>query len=303
MFDLKLEFRYPQLDDKFTFQKIMSVNNDINSESAFGTSYIWSDVYDLKICIKDDIIFKMVSDGFKGYEFPKGTRNFDKLKEAVLLLKRDFEERGVKEFKFSELLESEVDILEKIFPSKFSYVSNRDEFEYIYDISDLANLSGKKYHSKRNHISKFDKLYNWEYLSISELNLKECLSFFEKWFKINTKEKSLETIPEYNALKKAISNYKSLEFIGGMIKINGEIIASTIGERIGESTLLVHFEKALPEFEGSYSVINHEFCKKHEHQYKLVNREEDLGIPGLRKSKLSYKPKILLKKYNAKWED
>ena len=163
MFDLKLEFRYPQLDDKFTFQKIMSINNDINSESAFGTSYIWSDVYNLKICIKDDIIFKMVSDGFKGYEFPKGTRNFDKLKEAVLLLKRDSEERGVKEFKFSELLESEVDILEKIFPSKFSYVSNRDEFEYIYDISDLANLSGKKYHSKRNHISKFDKLYNWEY--------------------------------------------------------------------------------------------------------------------------------------------
>ena len=300
---MELEFHKPQLEDKAKFNKAMRVNGDINSESAFGTSYVWSDVYDLKICIKDDLVFKMLADGSKGYEFPKGTKDTTVLKEAVDCLIEDHAKRKGGIFKFSELLEYEVSILEEMYPNKFSYVSNRNEFEYIYDISDLANLTGKKYHSKRNHISKFTKLYDWEYCSVSNSNLNECLEFFEKWFGVNNPGEKMENINEYIAIKKTISNYESLEFIGGMIKIEGNIIACTIGERINHSTLLVHFEKALSEFEGAYSVINNEFCKKCEQDYKLVNREEDLGIPGLRKSKLSYKPKILLKKYNAKLED
>ena len=129
------------------------------------------------------------------------------------------------------------------------------------------------------------------------------MDFFEKWFKIYSKDEEKFNKQEYLAIKKALENFQALKLSGGAIEVGGEIIACTIGEKINKNVLLVHFEKALPEFEGAYSVINNEFCKGEAENFRLINREEDMGIPGLRKSKLSYKPMFLLNKYTAVWED
>lgn len=293
------DFHKPTLDDKNSFNKIIINNKNINSESAFGTSYLWSDAYDINICIHNNIIFKIINNGKICYEFPKGIDSSEKLIYAMEFLKNDFIERKLNQFIFTELLSSEVKILEEFFPNKFSFKSNRDDFEYIYNISDLAELKGKKYHGKRNHISRFNKLYNWKYEPICNENKFSCLDFSEEWFMSNTDKQDINSLKEYFAIKKAIENYEPLDLIGGLIKVNDKIVAFTIGEKINDTTLLIHFEKAFSEFEGSYSVINNEFCKHQVNNFKLINREEDMGIPGLRKSKLSYKPKFLIEKYNA----
>lgn len=293
------DFRKPTLNDKDSFNTIIINNKNINSESAFGTCYLWSDAYDINICIRNNIIFKIINNGTICYEFPKGIDSSEKLIYAIEFLKNDFIERKLNQFIFTELLGSEVKLLEEFFPNEFSFKSNRNNFEYIYDILDLAELKGKKYHGKRNHISKFNKLYNWQYESIYNENKFSCLDFSEEWFMSNTDKQDINSLKEYFAIKKAIENYESLDLIGGLIKVNDKIVAFTIGEKINDSTLLIHFEKAFSEFEGAYSVINNEFCKHQVNNFKLINREEDMGIPGLRKSKLSYKPKFLIEKYNA----
>jgi len=300
---VKLDFHKPKIQHRDCLQSILSLSGDLNSESAFGTLYLWCDAYDINVCVYKNILFKMTTRPFPQYDFPKGIKNLNELKVAIELLREDALERKLKEFRLTKLLDSELELLSKAFPSKFTFSESRNDFDYIYSISDLANLKGKKYHSKRNHISKFNKLYNWEYTKLSASNAQECLNFFRKWFKLNTDKESLTKISEYSALERAFKDYNLLNLTGSAIKVDGKMIACTVGERINSSTLLVHFEKAFSEFEGSYSVINNEFCKDQESEYELVNREEDMGIPGLRKSKLSYKPKFLVKKYNIKWED
>lgn len=289
---MNLEFRSPCLEDKYLIQKILLLDNNINSESAFGTSYIWSDAYDTKICIHNGILLQK-SNGY--YFFPKGIQNEHELKNILDLLKKD--SVGLKSFNFTCLLKHEADALETIFPGKFQFTPTRNDFDYIYSTKELAELKGKKYHSKRNHISKFNKLYKWKYSN--ELKKDKTLDFFKKWFESDTHEGTVSSTHEFNAISKAIHNFSELNLFSGTITVDNQIVACTIAEKINDDVLLIHFEKALPNFEGAYSIINNEFCKSKMNEFKLVNREEDMGIIGLRKSKLSYKPKFLLKKYTA----
>ena len=295
---MKLNFKKPQLEDKEDLKRVLSFCGGINSASAFGTLYIWADAYDLKIHFENDILFEKIGEN---YAFPKTLADRSKLKQAVELLRRDSKASGSGKFTMIELLEGEAKALSELFPGKFSFSQTRNTFEYIYSISDLAQLKGKKYHSKRNHISQFERSFDWEF--VSPLQKSEYLDFFEKWFKIHKDDETAFNPKEYEALKKALDNFESLELFGCAVKVGEQIVASAIGEAINEETMLVHFEKALPDFKGAYAVINREFCKQNSARFNLVNREEDMGIPGLRKAKLSYKPKILLSKYTAIWED
>ena len=163
---MKLDFHKPQIQHRDYLQRILNLSNDFNSESAFGSLYLWCDAYDIKVCVYKDILFKMTTHPFLKYDFPKGIKNLNELKEATRLLREDALERNLKEFRMTKLLESELELLSKAFPSKFTFIKNRNDFEYVYSMSDLANLKGKKYHSKRNHISKFNKLYNLEYTKL-----------------------------------------------------------------------------------------------------------------------------------------
>lgn len=295
---MELKFRNPTIQDRKIFQKLQNSLNTISSESAFGTLYLWSEAYNIRICENKGIFFTKIDGRIPIYEFPKGINSEEQLKKSIELLNIDSLKSKVN-LHLTGLINSEVQFLKKVFPQKFLYTANRDNYEYIYKISDLANLKGKKYHSKRNHILKFKKIYDWKYASLSCKNKEESLSFFEKWFHLNSKSEMKSNLKEYSAIKKAIDDYESLQLLGGLIYSNNEIVACTIGEKINSKVLLVHFEKAFSHFEGSYSVINNEFCKNFESEFEFVNREEDMGILGLRKSKLSYKPSILLEKYNA----
>ena len=290
-----IDFQYPTLQDKFWVSNILKNCSYYSSDCCFGTIYMWADAYKIKISRHKGFLLRFYESKEPYYGFPLGNGD---LNGAIDLLSKDAKKRNIK-FK---LLVSNDDMKELIVNHvflKFDYNSNRDIFDYIYSVSDLSKLNGKKYHSKRNHISKFNSLYNWEYKDINSSNINQCKLFIQKWFNNNILQKGMDMEKEYHAIFKALDSFNELNLLGGIIKVESNIVALTIGEEINKNVFLIHFEKADYNYIGSYTIINKEFALKHLQSYKYINREEDMGIEGLRKSKLSYHPIELLSKYEA----
>ncbi len=184
------------------------------------------------------------------------------------------------------------------FGENYELIPERDAFDYIYLQEDLANLSGKKYHSKRNHISAFSKQYDWQFKSITKENISDVLKCAEEWYSQNSDRFDKYMQCEKEGIKLILENMDLLEVRGGAIYIGGKVVAFTLGSPINREVFDIHIEKALSQYATAYTVINNEFAKMLT-DYKYINREDDLGLEGLRKAKLSYKPHILLKKYLA----
>ncbi len=185
--------------------------------------------------------------------------------------------------------------LEEISPNTFQFINDRASCDYLYLREKLATLSGKKLQSKRNHINKFEKLYpNYTSELINKENIAECLSLERAWF-----EAKNDTNGEGNELvmiERMLGNFEALGLLGVLIRVEGKVVAFSVGSPINETTFCVHIEKALNEYEGAFAMINRTFARLIPEQYIYVNREEDLGLEGLRKSKLSYRPECLLDK-------
>ncbi|MDR0995284.1 MAG: phosphatidylglycerol lysyltransferase domain-containing protein [Tannerella sp.] len=221
------------------------------------------------------------------------------LDEAVRLLEEDSLAHGHPLWLLGVTDESRK-VLERDYPGGFRYIPDRNYSDYIYLRSDLAGLSGKRYQSKRNHVNRFRNLYDYRYLPITPELVPHCLELEAKWFVANEEKEGAGPLSnERRSLTFALAHSEELGLQGGAICVEGEIIAFSFGAPINANTFGVHVEKADVHYEGAYSVINQEFASHIPAQYTYVNREEDLGIPGLRQAKLSYHPAILLDKYTA----
>ena len=180
-------------------------------------------------------------------------------------------------------------------PGKFEFEEKRAMSDYVYNTADLISLSGKKYHGKRNHLNKFLSLYNWTYKNIDKTNLKKCAEFVARI----TSERNPDPAHEINAMNLLFDNFFELGVTGGCIEIDGRIAAVSVGEKMGD-TALIQVEKADTAFDGAYAAINQIFLKNEFSDCRFVNREEDMGVAGLRKAKMSYHPAFLYTKYTAK---
>ena len=290
-----LKFKEPVLDDISWVRKIFYSSNTFGSDNTFGNVFFWKDFTKIKILNHNGFILRKYVDGEEKYRFPVG---FGDLKSALYDILNDAKENNI-QLIFGGITEEEKCQLETLMPDKFDYVEEKSKEDYIYKTKDLINLTGKKYHSKRNHISKFNKLYSWKYEDINENNINECKEFIDEWFSENIEIKQKSILYEKKAIDLAFQNYEYFNLIGGLIRIDEKIAALTVAEKINDSIVDIHFEKALSRYEGLYSVINNEFAKRNLASYTYVNREEDMGIDGLRKAKKSYHPCRLLKRYEA----
>lgn len=189
--------------------------------------------------------------------------------------------------------------LEAIMPGKFHFEADRDYADYLYLRTDLSTLAGKKFQAKRNHLNKFRRTYNYEYVPLTPDRIRECLDLEAEWCKVNNCDQHEGTGNERRALIYALHNFEALSLTGGILHVDGKIVAFTFGMPINQDTFGVHVEKADTSIDGAYAMINYEFANHIPEQYIYVNREEDLGIEGLRKAKLSYQPTIILEKYMA----
>lgn len=177
----------------------------------------------------------------------------------------------------------------------YIFIEDRDTFDYVYLRENLANLSGRKYHSKRNHITAFNKKFNWHFELLSNSNRESIRECANKWYATKDESNDLTLAIEKDGTNLLLDNYKELNIKGGCIVIDGDVVAFSLGSEINRQVFDICIEKALPEYAEAYSVINREFAKILD--YKYINREDDMGIEGLRKSKLSYYPDFFVKKY------
>lgn len=189
--------------------------------------------------------------------------------------------------------------LEKYFSTPFEYQLSRDHFDYLYLREDLAELKGKNYQAKRNHVNKFKKQYDFRYTPLTAEMIPLCLELHDKWCISHDCDQHESLTNEQEALNFALLHFDSLGLLGGAVWVNDEMVAFAYGAPVNHDTFAVHIEKADTNIHGVYPVINQEFAKHIPPHYIYLNREEDLGLPGLRKSKLSYYPAILLEKCMA----
>lgn len=290
-----MEFHSPTLADAKWVQKAFDAEQTDCCEYCFGNIFMWSQIYDNRIC-DDNGIF--VSADFTDtpvfcYPIGKGDK-----KSTINKLIDYTKEKGIT-LEFFGLTEKDRDELNYLFPKQFEITEDRDSFDYLYTSESLANLAGRKLASKRNHISYFEKTFDWKYEPITLENISQCAILNEHWERLN-REKNPEEIGEENqAIKIALNNYFDLGFEGGILTIQGEAVAFTFGERLNDNTFCTHVEKAYGNIRGAYQMINREFARQLKDRYAFINREEDTGSEGLRRAKLSYHPHRLIIKYSA----
>jgi hypothetical protein len=174
---------------------------------------------------------------------------------------------------------------------------DRDNSDYIYRTLDLIQLSGRKYHKKKNLLNRFTKKYTFEYRHLDKELVACLLDMQEKWCEIKECIYKPDLLAEDYAIYEALTHYEALDYRGGAIQINSRIESFSIGEQLNTNTAVIHFEKANPEIPGLYSAINQLFCTNDWSDIEYINREQDLGIEGLRKAKESYRPHHMVKKY------
>lgn len=283
------DFHQPCPDDIKWLKKILSEAQPSSCDYTVGNLLGWNEYYGEEISeIEGCLVVRVKENNLFG--FPKGTN----YKKALDYLKNNFDAPS-----FYGLTAEECEILKREYPDEYNYIPSRNSFDYVYRVSELAELKGKKYHSKKNHISYFEKNFDWSYEELNSELLKECISMDEKWYEQNVDKDPFGIEIENNLLKIALDNFDELEFKGGVLKADGKIVAFTFGEKLNDSTFCTHFEKALTSVRGAYPMINMLFAKNTISNFEFVNREDDVGSEGLRKAKLSYHPEFLVEKYTA----
>ena len=297
-------FKDIDIDAKDKLQPYFDMVDYEACEYCFATLYMWQHLYKTGYYIGDG--FAVLIGEYEGDTFsilPLCSK--DKLPQVIDFVLNYFESIESKLY-FRGITQEIVDDLKEYYPGRFEYIEERDLFDYVYDAESMRTLAGRKNQKKRNHINYFLKEYEgrFEYKLLDKNNFDECLDLVKQW--ADNKEENNEydegMDDELIGIKKIFNNYDVLRSnvkIGG-IYVDGKLEAFTIGELLNPNMALIHIEKANPNIRGLYPFINQQFLVNEFSDVEFVNREEDLGIPGLRKAKLSYHPIRFVEKYTVK---
>ena len=294
---IKILFRDITLKDKHIFDDVFNRLQYIGSECTFTNLFIWRSCYDIHWCMDDGFFIIQVCRDNECFILPPFGGELEKFPS---ILKKLYDHLGAYEIR--GIYRDTIEEFEAVLPGKFTFTIDRTNSDYIYLASNLATLAGRKYHQKKNHVNSFRKTYpNYTYVPMNKDNAIDCLKFAEKWNEVKNEEVGEDSLRcEMIAIREALTNFEALKIVGGIIYIDDKIEAMTFGEKTGKDAAVIHVEKANPEIRGLYAVINQEFCQRAWADVKYINREEDMGLQGLRKAKLSYHPKYLLDKFVAK---
>jgi len=181
--------------------------------------------------------------------------------------------------------------------SGFRVEEDPDNFDYIYRVEDLAELKGKRYDGKRNRIRKFESTCPHEYTALTRGDVPGCVRLLEDWFE-GKANGDLYMMAEKKAIVQALASFERLGLRGGVVKVGGRVEAFTMGMRLTDDIAVIQIEIANPGLAGLAQWVNREFVRREWTAFEFINREQDMGIEGLRKAKLSYQPDRLIKKYN-----
>jgi len=298
-----MDFQPLKLEHKPIFDKMFARTQSDNSWFTFVNLFIWQDAYHPEWVVEDDCLFVTLSRHGVFYAFPPFVPSEQDFPAAVDKLVTYFNGRDVP-FLLKGLSASMAELLTTCRPGRFTATPRRDRYDYVYLTTDLAELNGRKYHSKRNHITKFTAANpDWHYGKLTPSRIEECMEIANIWCVHRECAIYPDLALEYQAIKLAFANYDALDLQGGVILIDNKVQAFTFSEKLNKEMAVIHIEKANPKIDGLYAIINKEFCKNAWQEVTYINREEDLGVPGLRKAKESYFPVKLIEKYDLTLQD
>ncbi|MFA6308911.1 MAG: phosphatidylglycerol lysyltransferase domain-containing protein [Clostridia bacterium] len=293
-----MEFVDIAIDDKDIFDKYLKIYNPQESELTFTNLFIWRHFYNIKYAVINDLlcVISIPSSDKPFAFFPIGDASKNDIEPAVLEIKKFFENKGWKP-QLKRVPEEKLQYVRKIVADETFIAYDMNNSDYVYRSNDLISLRGKKYDGKRNHINNFKKLYDYEYKTIDESLLDECKRIMDRWCAEHSCEDHKEFYCEKLANIELLNNYERLGVKGTIIMVDGVYEAFAAGEMLNTDTAVIHIEKANSKINGLYTYINQAFAQKEWADAEFINREQDLGVEGLRKSKLSYNPAKFVKKY------
>ena len=304
------EFKEITLQDRDWMRQVFAWADNRATEYNFTVLFIWRDIMGTRVArYRDYILIKFRPHGVEGYLylFPVGRGPSEDLEKALEICMEDAR-TGEAPFRMASVQKEQLEILESLYPDRFVHEPFRNSFDYIYSAEDLVFLRGKKFQSKRNFISRFRRNEGWSYEVVGKGNLHECMEMSLKWCAKYGCGKDPSMQSEHCSVKNALDNFHELGLQGGLLRLNGEVVAFTIAEKTNSDTLLVHIEKAYADIVGAYPAIANEFLRSSvvvdqaagELSVRYINREDDAGDEGLREAKMQYHPLFLLEKYSVK---
>ncbi|MBQ6401729.1 MAG: DUF2156 domain-containing protein [Firmicutes bacterium] len=298
------------IEDRETLEKYLNGFEYKTSGLSFSAQYMWRDINQFSWDMVGDY---MCIAGISHLELEEGielpflfppltaTGEYDpkKLRETILEAKAIFDRDG-HPFSLRLVPFHLMEIIREAVP-ELRWQDDRPNYDYIYLTQDLIDLKGRAFHGKKNHLNYFKKTYDYEYVDLTSDMADEAMTFIDEFNqRKDVPDHEMEMLKmEERAMEDVFRNIEAVGYSAGAILIDGKIQAIAIGGQLGGNMITEHVEKANTEFRGLYQAINNEFCRNVASRAKYINREEDMGIPNLRKAKLSYRPCKLLEKYIA----
>lgn len=292
-----LKFSPITLADEKRYIPLYAVCEEKAADYGFANLWCWQDKYHYEAAFADDLCWlRHYENGRPVYNPPIGRWQRPDWRE---LLWKHFPQG----FSFTRVPETLAHILENCFENKITLNEEREHFEYVYSIPELISLNGYRFRNKRKLSNQFKQYYNYIYKDVSEELIPDIKEFQNCW--INSPEvredKDLNMLlSENEAIMRMLNNWQKLsgQIFGGVLIIDNRVMAYALCEKLDEETIAVHFEKASLQYRGAYAAINRITLENAGCNYHFVNREQDLGLAGLRKVKLEYNPVRFVKKYN-----
>ena len=289
-----IEFHPVTVADKPLFEYYMLRSEEQNCDLNFANIFCWSDTYHSEVAEAEGfLIIRFDNGGAKSYMQPVGigdkSRILELLQQDAFALRTPLRLYGLSAewHKF----------LEDNYPQEFAFDAQRALSDYIYRTEDLAQLQGRRYQPKRNHLNRFVARYNWYAEPLSKENIKDCVALNKKW--LNGREMGANEEAEQHALQRAFDNFEALDLRGLVLYADEAPVAFSYGTPITQKTFCTHIEKHDSDIEGAAMMINRLMAQSLEDDFEFVNREDDLGLEGLRFAKMSYHPTLLLEKTSA----
>ncbi len=294
MITTKLIFAEPTVADADWAMPLLAASGNTGCEYSFATLYMWRNRYQTRIATADGYFLACSGEGAESSFLPPVGPSF---LEGVDRL-REYAAENQIPLRLHSVTEAQRQLLLERYGEALRCEERRDSFDYLYRSSDLAQLPGKDYHAKKNHISAFSRKYEWVYEPLTAENTADVLALSKKWCAERGACQDESIRAERCGVRELLQHRELFGIKGGLIRVDGEAVAFTLGSPINRRVFDIHVEKALTAYAGAYAVINREFASRLT-EYELLNREDDMGLEGLRKAKLSYHPAELLKKYSC----
>lgn len=277
------------------YLKILAACPQRTSDYSFINIWAWADEYGLEWAWEESLVWIRQSKPEIRHWAPVGEW------EGVDWPKRMTDMPGDRKT-FLRVPEMLIRLWKQAAGDRMAVAEDRGHWDYLYEAAALRELAGNRFHKKKNLVKQFSAKYPHVYQILDKDSILGARDMQNTWCEWRDCESNETLAAENRAIERVFAAWESLRnLLGGALIVEGDMAAYTVGERLSQEMLLIHFEKGKPEIKGIYQAINQAFLAT-QTDVAIVNREQDLDDEGLRKAKLSYHPVDFLRKYQVEWK-